>query len=333
MEQSMAVSTPNQVNVVDPVKPVIPDISLDPMDFQKEIQKIASEQGMKIENGNVVPKQEVPIGQEQSAPEAVSQPQQAETQLKVPEKFQTQNGQIDLEKVQKSAINAEEALRRYQEQEAELRRQMNTVRDLKTQVQTQPPQTQMQQAPVVPQQSQVPQLTPEIINDALTKTQNPGRVLLDLLAVRDQAVYHQARTDIMAEIEPVRQRVENAQRKVELEDIYKKDQWVFSEEGIKTLSQIRINKPWLNNAPEPWREAYRDYLADKEMGRTASQASTNQPVKAPPTPINGGNRTQTPSPSLASLANDPAALNRFLDSLPDEKARSSFWRSVLPGAK
>jgi len=347
MENTMSVTTPTETQISNPVTPVIPDISLNPMDFQKEMAKIAAEHGMKLEGGNVVPaamgptdgnvvqtqtqKAELPAG-----PKAAAQPipLQAAEQPRVPEKFQTSDGQVDLEKVAKSTINAEEALKRYQDLEVELRRKQNEVNALKLNpVQVEP----QQPVPQAMQTQQVSQLTPELINKALEDTKNPGKVLLDLLAIRDQAVYSQARTDIMAEVSPLKARVENQQRQAELQTIADRDPWVFSEEGIKALSAVRASKPWLNSAPEPWLEAYKDVLATREMQKSGSQVLTPTPtastVRAPATPVEAGNRTQAQAPSLAQLANDPRALNKFLDSLPNEAARSAFWRSALPGAK
>lgn len=350
MENTMTVQTTTEVPVSEPVKPTIPDVSLDPMDFQKELAKIAAETGQKLENGNAVPLDAPPDLQAQApAPQSPAAEQaQALGEVKVPPKFQTPDGQVDVTKVEKSTLHAEAALKRYQALEAELRQKQNEVAQLKAQpaqpwVQTQAPwQSAAVNTPPANAPAQNPAaaqaLTPDAINRALEATKNPGQVLLELQAMTYAAALENARREYDARFNELRERQEAEARKVELQKIAERDPWVFSEEGIKELASVRQNKPWLNASPEPWLEAYRSYVAERELNRAgASQAVNPNPTsvaaKAPATPANGTGRTVLPAgPSIQALSNDREALNAFLDKMTPEQQRA-FWTAAIPGAK
>lgn len=344
MENTMTVSQPTETQMSHPVVPTVPDVSLDPMDFQKELAKIAAESGQKIENGNVVP------AIEPMQPQAVVQPEpQATTQpVQVPQKFQTPDGQVDLQKVQQSTVNAEAALERYRALEVELRQKQNVVHKLQEQPPQQSPQrpqTAPQYAPP-PQQPQnpwqtfQPQLTPDVINQALAKSQNPGQILYETAQIMAndaaQRAYSQARMEAAQEYQNLSQRFESKERMTELQGIADRDPWVFSDEGIKALGAIRQSKPWLNNAPEPWLEAYKVYKADQVLS-PISQVQTQTPTvgtaKVPPTPVQTANRTnQAPLSSETIARMSQAEINAMLDKMTPAQ-QQGFYRTFLPGAK
>lgn len=332
-EQTAVATAVPEIHVENKVNPVPPEISTDPRDFQKEIQKIAEEKGGKLVDGKFVPNPpdgtQVPEPQAAPKPEdSTSQPQAgAQPEVKVPEKFLGKDGQIDQEKLQKSTVNAEEAIKKYLEKERELRKLQNEVHGLEK---IPPPQPQPQP------QAQVPgAITPDAINEALRRTSNPGQVMYELAQLAAEDGYRRALSDFRSEIGSIRDRVESDQRTRELKTIADKDPWVFSVEGIQKLSEIRQAKPWLNNAPEPWKEAYLSYLADKQLGQ-ASQVQMPNPapttVKAPATPVGGANRVQAQVPNFSDLANDKARLNAYLDTLTPEQQKS-FWKTAIPGLR
>lgn len=341
-DNTMVISTPQETQMNNPVVPSVPDISLDPMDFQKEIAKIAAETGQTITNGNVVPAQEPtqPVQAEVQPPvENISIPATPQP-VQVPPKFQTPDGQVDLERVQKSTINAEAALEKYRALETELRQKQNEVNKLKTQTAQsfgQPPvqtYTPPPQQPVNPWQQYQPQpLTPDVINQALAKSQNPGQILYETAQIMAQSAYQQARQEAAQDFQALRDRFETKERLTELQTIADKDPWVFSDTGIQTLNAIRQAKPWLNNAPEPWMEAYKVYKADQVLSPIPSvQTPTPQvgTVKAPPTPVQTAVRTNQTMPNFANMGKED--LNLMLDKMTPQQ-QQQFWRTALPGAK
>lgn len=326
MENTMVVSTPQETQISQPVTSRVPDVSLDPMDFQKEINKIAAEQGSKIENGNVVP-----LVQETKQPEqAVTQPQveAVPKPVPVPPKFQTQDGNIDIEKVQKATFDAKQALERYAEMEKEISRKRNELNKL----QTQPPPAAAPQTYAQPYQQpypQQPQLTPDLINQAIAKN-GAGPVLLELQQLTFNAATEQARTFYEGQIQELRNRVEAKDRASELQTIADIDPWVYTEEGIKTLGNVRQQKPWLNNAPEPWLESYKAYKAEQFLRSTPSVQTPNPmaPQRAPATPVGAGNRSTPQTPSFAVLSQDKRMMDSMLNNMSPEQ-QNQFWEQAF----
>ena len=337
-EQTMVVTQPQAVETgyQEPVKEAVPEISTDPMDFQKEIQKIAEEQGVVIQpDGQVVPVQQ----QAEPEPRAEASPQLAEDrtqagekpEVKVPDKFLTKDGKVDEEKVAKSTLHAEEAVKRYLEKEAELRRLTQKVNNLS------------KTAPQDPQPQQPTNLgaglTADKINEALKNTNNPGQVLLELSQLTYQAAYQQALLDSRVELDQVRGQVESEQRSRELQAIAQRDPWVFSEEGIKKLFEIRQANPHINAAPEPWKAAYKEHLANEVLSQKLGlQVQMPNPTataapKAPPAPAGAANRvTPQPKINLEEIASDPKRLSAHLDTLSLEQ-QALFWKKAIPGLR
>lgn len=337
----MTVTTPTEVQMgtgqgIDPAKSQIPDVSLNPRDFQREIQKIAEEKGMEIKDGQAVTKP-APVPIQEAPTQSVADRPQTDGQP-IPDKFKMPDGQLDTAKLEKSAVNAEQTLAKYLEKEAELRRKMNEVNNLQKQVQQAPPPTnpQYQQYPQpYPQQPGLAGLTADQVNAAIAKSNNVGQVMLEMAQIAAQTAYNQALADSRVEVDAVKAQVDSQRRTDELREIAKRDPWVFSPEGFKALAEIRDSKPWLNHAPEPWKEAYKDYLAEKALkpdSQVPMPNPTNQTVKAPPTPVSAANRVQSQSLNVSQLSQSRDGLNKFLDSLPPEQ-QLAFWKATINAKK
>lgn len=345
MEMTM-VTQPTEVDAnVAPPAPVVPEISTDPMDFQKEINKIAAEMGVSIKPDSTVTTEpasseaKVPVAEpvqpgieEPTIPEGTEQPktQAADKTETVPDKFKAPDGGVDQGKLLKSSVHVEEALRRYQEKEAELKRTINNVNALeKSAVQ---PQTQTQGQPQ--QVRGLHDITPQMIEEEI-KLNGAGVALQKLSQLAYQQALNDARAQVSGEVEQIKSTVESRQRADELREIAKTDPWVFTEEGISTLAAIRQSKPHLNHARDPWKEAYRDYLAEKVLQqRSSSQVLTPTPkaptAKAPATPVGAVNKTDQTKAQVN--INDPKALNAYLDKLTPAQ-QAEFWKRSIPGLR
>ena len=171
-------------------------------------------------------------------------------------------------------------------------------------------------------------ITPQQIEEEI-KLNGPGVALQKLAYIAQQSALIQAR----AEVAQVNARVEQGQRAEQLKDIGRNDPWVFTPEGMNRLFEIRAQKPWLNNAPNPMEAAYDDYLAqESKKQRLAPQFLTPTPkpptAKAPPTPAGGARQVQVPRVDL----NDAKSINAYLDKLTPEQ-QTAWFKKNLPGAK
>ena len=266
-------------------------------------------------------------------PQIEAQPAQPDTKATatatVPEKFKAEDGSLDTAKLEKSTVDAEAALAKYAAKEKELRQKMNEVNNLSRQ--TIPPNV----APVAPAVNAVPLTAFEIqvANDLITEAAAYGYQMPQGQAIaqaRVQVKMAEARHNAEASLtESLRVKLEDQDRRTELNAIAQYDQSVLSPEGFEALSRIREAKPWINQSPTPWTEAYNYYLA--EQTRKSRQQGTVLPTptgltaKAPPTPVSPAPRAvvQSKGPNLASEADIMA----HVKGLNDPKAEAAFWKS------
>ena len=209
------------------------DISGKPEDIQKDLALLANQL-----NPSEAVKTE-PL--QPNSANATPVPSQA-----VPEKFKNPDGSVNVDRIEQSTVNAEEAYAKYRAKELELQKKMNEVSRLSRSV----PQT-----PGIPAQPEAPQ--PDSFEAQIERdiqTLGAGKVLAKLFDAAKQA----AKNEALADIQMIRQEAELDKRQRELDVIAKNDSWVLSEEGIETLGKIRSEKPWLNQSPTPWTEAYKD---------------------------------------------------------------------------
>ena len=283
-------------------------------DFGKDMAAIAAEQPQPAKAGEltelVVETPAPPTTPEPTQPKAAEvQPEAAATpEIKaqsVPDKFKTPDGQLDQERLLKS----------YSDAEKELKRLQNAQRT--------PAQDQLAPAqPATPQVQQVPQ-TFEAQLEQDVKARGIGPVLAQLFyAARESALQGS-----MQEIQGLREVHENQIRGEELKAIAARDPWVFTREGLQTLTDIRKTRPWVNGSPEPWKEAYRSFLADRAMGSNGNgqqvQTPTPKAPTAPPGSVGAANRTVEP---VLHLDSQEAILAHVATLPPDKEAE--FWKKA-----
>jgi len=304
--------------------PKAPEFSGASRDIMADLALIQKEQ-----DGEAVAVQEVPA----EVPQIEAQPEQPEVKATapatVPAKFKAEDGSLDTAKLEKSTVDAESALAKYAAKEKELRQKMNEVNRLSTQ------NIQPNVAPVVPTANAVPLTAFEIqvANDLINEAAAYGYQMPQGQAIaqaRVQVKMAEARHNAEASLtETLRVKLEDQDRRSELSAIAQYDQSVLSPEGFEALSRIRESKPWINQSPTPWTEAYGYYLA--EQTRKSRQQGTVLPTptgltaKAPPTPVSPAPRAvvQSKGPNLESESDILA----HVKGLNDPKKEAAFWAS------
>lgn len=301
--------------------PEVPQFSGKPGNLMNDLAALAAEQAPK----------EVPV-----MPQAEVNPQPEITQVApatVPEKFKAPDGSLDTAKLEKSLVNVEEALARYQDKEKQLRQKQNEVNNL-SRYQAAPNVAPVQ--PVAPNVQQVPltafeiQVAQDLVNEAAANGyQMPhgqaiaqARVLVKMTEAK--AAHEQSLT------ESLRIKLEDQDRRKELEAIAQYDDSVLSPEGFDALSKIRELKPWINQSPTPWTEAYNYYLAEQtkaaRLKGTVLPTPTGLTAKAPPTPVGPAPRAvvQPVGPDFNSMSQAQITAHVAKMSPEQEKA---FWAS------
>lgn len=262
---------------------VVPGFSGKAGDFQADLARLAAARNPPPLMPEIVP-EPIPIvaGEPLVIPE-IEPAQPPAAAIPIPEKFLNKDGTPNSERIIKSTADAELAYQKYLEKEKALRHKQVEVQGLAT---GQPAPEQANGIPPNPFAQRVEQ---DIQKYGL------GAVLVELHAAAERSAYARATADIA----DIRQETENGKRQRELEALAQHDDWILSPEGIETLGKIREAKPWLNQAPRPWEEAYKSYIADKQMSeRLSGKVQTPTPkaptVSAPATPVSAAPRVQNP---------------------------------------
>lgn len=222
-------------------------------------------------------------------------PATATAQDGIPDKFRAPDGSLDKNKLLKSYLDAEKELKRAQQRVAQPYPN--------GQVQ------QQQQASVADGQSQFQRsaFAAQLEQDW---QQLGGAVVLERLFNAAVEAGHQRS---VSEIRDVRDKSEDYIRRMELEAIAQSDPWVISPQGYETMVRIRQERPWVNSSPEPWRQAYREHLADQELARRTGQAQ----------------QVRTPTPQAMAAPQGPAtAAGRPLESVTRLETREDILAHV-----
>ena len=310
LDMNAPVATPAQ----NPVAPAA--FTGEPGNFQADMAALAAAEAVVAE---------VPAVPEPAQPEITDT---ATAPVIVPEKFKDAEGKLDPAKVEKSLASAEETLAKYAAKEKELRQKMNEVSRLSQQ--TIAPNV----APVAPAPNQVPLTAFEIqvANDLINEAAAYGYQMPQGQAIaqaRVQVKMAEARHAAEANLtETLRAKLEDNDRRSELEAIAKYDSSVLTPEGFDALAKIRESKPWINQSPKPWTEAYDYYLA--EQTKKSRQTGTVLPnptgltAKAPPTPVSSAPRAvvQPKGPDLTSKESIDAHLATL-----DAAGMAKFFKS------
>ena len=281
-----------------------PEFSGKPGDLMADLALLAKEQGP-------APTPQAEVTKETPAITATAP-------VTVPEKLKKEDGSLDTEKLAKVTIDAEAALEKYLAKEKELRRKMNEVNGL--------------QKSVPPAMTQQPAETPAPASqfaatlEADIQKYGAGAVLERLFNAAQDTAYARALGDVQA----IREESELSKSQRELEAIAKFDPQVLTPEGYESLAKIREAKPWLNQSPKPWTEAYNLMLADRLMSErlkgTVQPNPTGQAAKAPPTPVSPAPRVvvKPSGPNLDAMNSDQ--ITAHVKSLTPEQEKA-FWAS------
>lgn len=302
------------------VTPEVPaEFSGKPGDLKKDLAMLQQE---------MTPKPQMPPVVEQVQTVEPGQPATAPV-TPVPDKFKAPDGTVSEEKVVKSTVHAEEALAKYAEIERKLRQKQNEVAALK------------QGAPIPQPPAQVPanvQLSPfeiQVAQDYINESAALGYQMPQAQAIAQARVqirlYEAAQAARMDSTESLRQRLDDADSRRELESIAANDPWVLSLKGIEALGKIRQERQHVNHSATPWTAAYREYLADTVLQqRLSGQVQTPTPqakaAQPPATPVNAVTRVSVKptGPDFGAMNSDQ--ITAYATAL-DPKAEAAFWKS------
>lgn len=307
---------PDEINTVTPPAP----LSFKDSDFAADIAKIAAQSQQAV----VVPPQEVlpitpppptPVQPEQAT--VTPQAEATKEEVVVPEKFKTPDGSIDTEKVNKSLLNAEEALARYAVLEKELARKRNEVKAKENAYLTPPAPT--APAPVIPVNANfAAQLEADIQKDGA------GVVLAKLFTAAQAA----AEEKLQGEISALKDTSAEARTRQQVEAIGKKDPWVYTPEGMDTLTKILDEQPYLWQAKDPYKAAYLLHKGNV-ASQSHSQVLTPTPQARPSAPVPTGQAAnKTPAPVIKLDTRE--AIDNHLKTLNADQQKEFFKRAGLP---
>ena len=278
-----------------------------------------------------------PVAPAVVVPEATLEPEQPATTdtatapVTVPDKFKDAEGNLDAAKLDKSQAAAEEkiaAINKYLETQKVMRQKEREAQAFKSQ----PPAVPANIAPVVPQATQAPLTAFEIqvANDLINEAAAYGYQMPQGQAIaqaRVQVKMAEARHAAEASLtETLRAKLEDQERRTQLEEIGKYDQEVLTPAGLDRLAQIRAERPWLDGATNPTQAAYEVYLAEqvKKSRQTGQVLPTPKGLtaKAPPTPVSPAPRAvvQPKGPDMSSKESIDAHL-----ATKDLKGQSEFF--------
>jgi hypothetical protein len=301
-----------------------PDLSFKNSDFAADMAKLAEKAGQSM-TPSVPPlavpmtPPSVPVQPEKATviPEATKAPEA----VAVPEKFQTPDGKIDVQKVEQSTLNAQEALDKYLAKEKELKRKINEVhaqeRGIPTPVQTTQP-------------SQSPALNPDFAKqiEADIQAKGAGVVLAQLF----NAAKEVAKEEIRGDVEQIKSAQADVSTRQQIEAIGKVDPWVYTEEGVGTLTKILNEQPYLWNAADPYKAAYLIYNGVLNVAsRSQGKVLTPNPTVRPTAPVPSGQAslvTQTPI-----ILNSKQDIDNHLKTLTPAQQEEFFKRAGLPGLR
>ncbi len=276
------VSSPS--NGVGPtgIPPVDNTLSFANENFAADMAKLEAEsKGPAIETPATPTMPEQPVEQAPVTTEA--------TAVEVPEKFKTPEGKIDTAKVEKSLASAEDVLAKYLEKEKELKRKMNEVK--KAELGLTP-----EQAANMANIQVSPEFAASFEKDV--QTMGLGAAIIRLNAATVKAAEEAAYSRAIKDIEGIKEMAANQTSKQQIEAIGKSDPWVYTEEGVNTLTNLLETQPFLRNAADPYKAAYVFYRGTSNVAsQTAPQVLTPTPQARPSAPI--------PTGQAAVLSNNP----------------------------
>lgn len=312
-------------------KAPVSGLSFDPANFAADIAKIAASKGITLEGGKVVEQPVVetavitpPTPPEQPEPEVQApvtpKAEATKAEVSVPDKFKAPDGGIDAEKLNKSIVNVDEALAKYLEKERELKRKMNEVRAQEN-AYINPPPPPNAPAPVIPVNTNfAAQLEADIAKEGA------GVVLAKLFTAAQESVEERVQSRIQA-LQTVN--AENT-TKQQIEAIGKNDPWVYTPEGMETLTRVLNEQPYLWNAPDPYKAAYLQYNGFRSVAsKSAPQVLTPTPTARPTAPVQSGQAVVRTSAPVIKL-DTKEDIDSHLKSLTPEQRKEFFKKAGYP---
>ncbi len=316
----MTITETPEVAMTDTVKAaVVPatDLSFKNEDFAEDMAKLQAA----VAHPTVKTEETAPAitPTQETAPVTEQKPVTSE----VPEKFKTPDGKVDESKVEKSLINVEDAIAKYTAKQKELNRLINETKAkenayLRSDVVTTP-----NNAPATP--APADQSFEQMIEADLQKD-GTGKTLSKLFNAAREAALEQLRS----EISPLQATIHETQMRNQVEAIGKTDPWVYTPEGIDTLTKILNDKPFLTNSDNPYRDAYMYYQGARlTASRVDSQVSTPNPTARASAPVptaTAANPTTAPVVRLDSRED----IEKVLRKLTPKEQSDFFVKQGLP---
>lgn len=265
-------------------------------DTATDLQNIAKEMGVQLDpSGNVVGKAPVavPTPAQQAQPAAQGQPAvteqpapQENQPVAVPPKFQNPDGTVNEANLDKSTRTLEERIAKFRELEKTHSQLQNKANNPQVQEAVQQSQAPGFNVPLSPLEIQV-------ARDLIASHNAVGLQLSDAQAIaqaRVQVRLQEARLEAeRSTTEQLRRRVEDNDRRVELQDLANNHPELMTDEMAEKLWAIRQANPEINRSQTPWRDALIRHLGEMQLYGRASQVQTPNPTgltaKAPPTPV------------------------------------------------
>lgn len=299
-------------------------------DMGNELAKIAVETGAPKAEAQPAPEpvaetptipEAVPVVPEPAQPSASTQPAptapvtQEQPKPSVPDKFKDVNGALDQAKVLKAYDDAVKEMHRVKQQ-------------------SHAPSVPVAPAPL-PQPTHAPSpLEVQVAQRLASRGLDPqvANIIGGEMAELSRMAYESARQDALAEVQQIKQAQVDRQQSEELQAIAQRDPWVFTPEGVQTLTEIRQSREGITS----WRQAYREHLADRAMSQIQQpqtpnpQVNTPTPkaVTAPSAPVTAAARGNTTTVKLDTPEAVTAYLERSRNLMTPEKYdkfEAEFW--------
>lgn len=245
------------------------------------------------------------------APVQAADPKPVDTT--VPPKFLKPDGTVDEAKVEKSTKSVEEMIAHYRAKEREAQQLQNRVNNPPAQPQAAPqpvPQAAPQIAPNAPLNQLERDIATAIFQDAAAMgapIAEGHAIALARAQIRVAEIKYAAEMDATKEL---RARVEDNERRRELQGLIDANPELLSAEMADTLWRVRQENPWLNQAPEPWKAALIHLQGTQgRAGQVQTPIPTGVTAKAPATPVTPVARVQP----TVNLANPHSMTNEQLE--------------------
>lgn len=310
-----------------------------PEDYASDLAKLAAEQGIppaveapKAEPTTIVPVQppQATVTPEPPATQATAPVTQAE--VAVPDKFKAPDGTLDMDKLEKSTANAElakanaeQAIAKYQALQKDMSRKINEAAAAKNALLTSIPLPAIDPN-VKPNTQQIPF---DQILEQDAQTIGLGKAMVKGIMAAKELALEEARKEFSS----IRQVQEETDSRRQIEEIGKRDLWVYTPEGVNTLNQILTEQPYLWQALDPYVAAYRFSGrggVSAVVERSGSQVLTPTPpakATAPvPSAVAANMTPQSPSINLDSKE----AIDSHLKTLTPKQQEEFFMKMGLP---